>query len=170
MLAWRLSNTMIVNSDQGRQLTSFDVNQKLKVAGIRISMDGRAMAGQRLRRALKFECVYLHAWSGGREARDGIGHWMAFCNQQHPHAAHDGRTPDAVYYHQPDTMQPAEMAALYDHGEPDWQARSSSLRFQGRFPVIGGAALMSLSWLQLLKLGASGKPGAVQSARVAMVF
>ena len=33
---------------------------------------------ERLWRSLKYEEVYLHAWSGGREARDGIGKWMDF--------------------------------------------------------------------------------------------
>ena len=135
VLAWRLSNTMeaefcidaleeamdrhgkpeIFNSDQGSQFTSTAFTQALKTAGVRISMDGKGrwldnVFVERLWRSLKYECVYLHAWSGGREARDGIGHWMAFYNQRRPHAAHDGRTPDAVY-HQPVTPVPAEMAA-----------------------------------------------------------
>ncbi|MGI9510826.1 MAG: IS3 family transposase [Geminicoccaceae bacterium] len=135
VLAWRLSNTMeaafcvdtleeamdrhgkpeIFNTDQGSQFTSWDFTQKIKDAGIRISMDGKGrwldnVFVERLWRSLKYECVYLHAWTGGREARDGIGSWMAFYNQQRPHAAHDGQTPDAVY-HQPDTSPPAKMAA-----------------------------------------------------------
>jgi putative transposase len=135
VLAWRLSNTMeaafcvnaleeamdrygkpdIFNTDQGSQFTSWDFTQKLKGAGIRISMDGKGrwldnVFVERLWRSLKYECVYLHAWTGGREAKDGIGSWMIFYNQQRPHAAHDGRTPDAAYHH-PDTPQPAKMAA-----------------------------------------------------------
>jgi putative transposase len=135
VLAWRLSNTMeaefcvdaleeamarygkpeIFNSDQESQFTSIAFTQTLKTAGIRISMDGKGrwldnVFVERLWRSLKYECVYLHAWSGGREARDGISKWIDFYNRQRPHAAHDGRTPDAVY-HQPDTMPPAEMAA-----------------------------------------------------------
>ena len=135
VLAWRLSNTMeaefcvdaleealdrhgkpeIFNSDQGSQFTSTVFNQTLKTAGVRISMDGKGrwldnVFVERLWRSLKYECVYLHAWSGGREARDGIGNWMDFYNQRRPHAAHDGRTPDAVYQ-QADTMPPTEMAA-----------------------------------------------------------
>jgi putative transposase len=135
VLAWRLSNTMeaafcvdtleeamdrhgkpeIFNTDQGSQFTSWDFTQKIKDAGIRISMDGKGrwldnVFVERLWRSLKYECVYLHAWSGGREARDGIGTWMDFYNQQRPHAAHGGRTPDAAYHH-PDVQQPAKMAA-----------------------------------------------------------
>lgn len=135
VLAWRLSNTMeaafcvdtleeamerygkpdIFNADQGSQFTSFDFTQKLKRVGIRISMDGKGrwldnVFGERLWRSLKYECVYLHAWTGGREARDGIGAWIGFYNQHRPHAAHGGRTPDAAY-HQPDTPQPAKITA-----------------------------------------------------------
>ena len=106
----------IFNSDQGSQFTSFDFTQKLKDAGISIPMDGKGrwldnVFVERLWRSLKYECVYLHAWSGGREARDGIGTWMAFYNQQHPHAAHGGQTPDTVYNHQHDTMPPTKIAA-----------------------------------------------------------
>ena len=97
VLAWRLSSTMeaafcvdaleeamerhgkpdISNSDQGAPFTSFGFTQKLKAAGIRISMDGKGrwldnVFVERLWRSLKYECVYLNARSGGREARDGI--------------------------------------------------------------------------------------------------
>ena len=46
-------------------------------------MDGRGwfldnIFIERLWRSLKYECVYLHAFSGGREARQGIGHWIDF--------------------------------------------------------------------------------------------
>lgn len=135
VLAWRLSNTMeaafcvdaleeamerygkpdIFNSDQGSQFTSFDFTQKLKDAGIRISMDGKGrwldnVFVERLWRSLKYECVYLHAWTGGREAREGIGSWMTFYNQRRPHAAHEGQTPNAVYHH-PSNTTPAKIAA-----------------------------------------------------------
>ena len=135
VLAWRLSNTMeaafcvdaleeamerygkpdIFNSDQGSQFTSWDFTQQLKDAGIRISMDGKGrwldnVFVERLWRSLKYECVYLHAWTGGREARHGIGAWVDFYNQQRPHTAHGGRTPDAAYHH-PDASQPAKLAA-----------------------------------------------------------
>ena len=52
---------------------------------------------ERLWRSLKYECVYLHAFSGGREARAGIGRWIGFYNHHRPHAAHGGRTPALVY-------------------------------------------------------------------------
>ena len=41
--------------------------------------------------------IYLHAFSGGREARQRIGGWVVFYNHRRPHAAHDGETPVRVY-------------------------------------------------------------------------
>ncbi|PCI88747.1 MAG: hypothetical protein COB24_01950 [Hyphomicrobiales bacterium] len=81
VLSWRLSNTMetdfciealneaihrfgapkIFNTDQGSQFTSWQwIN------------------------TLKYEYVYLHAWSGGTEAREGIGKWNNFYNTERP--------------------------------------------------------------------------------------
>lgn len=122
VLAWRLSNTLdtgfcvealdeaiecygrpeILNTDQGSQFTSWAWTQRLKEAGVRISMDGRGrfldnIFIERLWRSLKYECIYLHAFSGGREAREGIGRWMTFYNHRRPHAAHGGATPVRVY-------------------------------------------------------------------------
>ena len=122
VLAWRLSNTMdvqfcvdaleealgrygspdIFNTDQGSQFTSWAWTNCLKNAGVRISMDGKGrfldnIFIERLWRSLKYECVYLHAFSGGCDARDGIGRWIDFYNHRRPHAAHGGRTPSLVY-------------------------------------------------------------------------
>ena len=65
-------------------------------------MDGRGrfldnIFIERLWRSLKYECIYLHAFSGGREARQGIGDWVSFYNHRRPHAAHGGETPVRVY-------------------------------------------------------------------------
>jgi putative transposase len=35
---------------------------------------------ERLWRSLKYECVYLHAWETGAQARLGIGRWITFYN------------------------------------------------------------------------------------------
>ena len=43
--------------------------------------------------ALKYECVYLHAFETGSAARAGIGKWMTFYNTERPHSALGGRTP-----------------------------------------------------------------------------
>lgn len=128
-LLWRLSNTMeadfcvealneaihrfgapeIMNTDQGSQFSSFAWTDTLRRAGSRISMDGKGRCldnvfVERLWRSLKYECVYLHAWETGSQAKAGIAHWMSFYNRQRPHTAHRGLTPAAVYWNivQPD--------------------------------------------------------------------
>ena len=122
VLSWRLSNTMeasfcvealedafahhgvpeIINTDQGSQFTAMAWIEAVKTVGARISMDskGRWMDNvfiERLWRSLKYECVYLHVFETGSEARSGIGHWMNFYNTQRPHSTLDGRTPREAY-------------------------------------------------------------------------
>ena len=118
VLAWRLSNTMeadfciealeeamarhgkpgIFNTDQGSQFTSPRFTEALTEAGVKISMDGRGrwldnVFIERLWRSLKYECVYLHAFETGTEARAGIGRWITYYNTERPHSALGGRTP-----------------------------------------------------------------------------
>ncbi len=136
VLAWRLSNTLeadfcvealnealirfgvpdIMNTDQGSQFTSWAWTDRLGKAGVKISMDGKGrfldnIFVERLWRSLKYECVYLYAWNGGREARNGIGKWIEFYNNRRPHSALGGRTPNAVYWNG------------NDQNQPDWQTR-----------------------------------------------
>ena len=105
VLAWRLSNTMdvdfciaaleeamvrhgrpeIFNTDQGSQFTSPRFTEVLTDAGVRISMDGRGrwmdnVFIERLWRSMKYECIYLHAYETGSEARAGIGRWINYYN------------------------------------------------------------------------------------------
>ncbi len=75
----------------------------MKEAGIRISMDGKGrfldnIFIERLWRSLKYECIYLHACSGGSDVRTGIGQWIDFYNHRRPHSAHGGRMPTPVYW------------------------------------------------------------------------
>jgi putative transposase len=122
VLAWRLSNTLetafciealnealrrwgppdIFNTDQGAQYTSEAWTGVLKAHGIRISMDGKGRCidnifVERLWRSLKYEEVFLKAYSGGTDARDGIGKYMRFFNAERPHQALGYRTPADVY-------------------------------------------------------------------------
>ncbi len=46
---------------------------------------------------MKCECVCLHAWETGLEARAGLRTWFDFHNRRRPHAALDGQPPDAIY-------------------------------------------------------------------------
>ena len=79
-----------------------DFTDVLKVAGVRISMDGKGrwmdnVFIERLWRSLKYECVYLSEFTTGSEARTGIGGWMDFYNRCRPHSSLNGRTPEEAY-------------------------------------------------------------------------
>ena len=99
----RFGPPSIMNTDQGSQFTSRAWTSRLPEAEVKISMDGKGRFQgnifiERLWRSLKYECVYLHAWSGGRAARAGIGQWITFYNQRRPHSALGGRTPNAAFH------------------------------------------------------------------------
>jgi putative transposase len=127
VLAWRLCNTMeadfciealeealarhgrpeIFNTDQGSQFTSPRFVEVLTAAGVRVSMDGRGrwmdnIFIERLWRSVKYECVYLHAFETGSEARAGLGRWITYYNADRPHSALGGRTPAEVHAGVPD--------------------------------------------------------------------
>ena len=131
VLAWRISNTLeadfcvealneaiaqfgppeIMNTDQGSQFTSFAWTDRQRQSGVRISMDGKGrfldnIFVERLWRSLKYECVYLHAWETGSEAKAGVGRWIEFYNRKRPHAALGGKPPAVVYWLRTDETQP----------------------------------------------------------------
>jgi putative transposase len=92
----------IFNSDQGTQFTSEDFTGILSGAGIRISMDGRGRVYdnifvERLWRSVKYEEVYLKDYEGVREARESLGRYFDFYNNERPHQALGYRTPREVY-------------------------------------------------------------------------
>ena len=45
----------------------------------------------------KYECVYLHDFEAGSEARASIGWWIDFYNAERPHSSLDDRTPDEAH-------------------------------------------------------------------------
>ena len=122
VVAWRLSNTLdadfcvealeealgketpeVFNTDQGSQFTGEAFTGLLKSHGGRISMDGKGRYAdnifiERLWRTVKYEEVYLKAYSGGREAKAGLDAYFHFYNYQRPHQALDYRTPAEVSY------------------------------------------------------------------------
>ena len=122
VLAWRLSNSMdadfciealkealakygkpeIFNTDQGSQFTSGGWSDVLIEAKVKVSMDGKGAWRdnrmiERLWRSLKYECVYLYAFEKGFEARNGIGKWLAYYNEERPHATHGILTHSEAY-------------------------------------------------------------------------
>jgi putative transposase len=130
VLAWRISNTLeadfcvealndaiqrfgppeIMNTDQGSQFTSFAWTDRLRRGGVRISMDGKGrfldnIFVERLWRSLKYECVYLHAWETGSEAKAGVRKWIEFYNRKRPHSALGGKPPAVVYWLSKDETQ-----------------------------------------------------------------
>ncbi len=132
VLSWRLSNSLdtapclealeaalaqhgspaIFNSDQGCQFTSDDFTGIPKNKGIQISMDGKGrwidnVFIERLWRSLKYEEVYLKAYDTVPQAKEGIGVWLAFYNQDRRHASLNRMTPDQVYYDLPSGLPKA---------------------------------------------------------------
>ena len=119
--AWRLYNTLdadfcvealeealskgtpeISNTGQGSQFTGDGFTGILERSGVRISMDGKGRYAEniftgRLWRTVKYEEVYLKAYSGGQEARAGLDACSHSCNNQRPHQALGYRTPAEVF-------------------------------------------------------------------------
>ena len=133
VLAWRLSNSMdaefcvealkealaahgtpeVFNTDQGSQFTSGDWIDVLSDAKIKISMDGKGRwidnrMIERLWRSLKYECVYLHAFERGSEAKAGIRKWLEYYNVERPHSNHGILTLDEAYARK---TEPVRLAA-----------------------------------------------------------
>lgn len=134
VLSWRLSNSLdvdfccealneaiqkygipeIFNTDQGSQFTSFAFTNILKAHQIKISMDGKGcwmdnVFVERLWRSLKYECVYLHNFGTGNEAKAGIYAWINHYNLTRPHSTFDGQTPHEVYINNLERHLPSEI-------------------------------------------------------------
>ena len=99
----------VFNTDQGSQFTSEGFTGLLKQRGIRISPDeygtfgmdgkGRYKANifvERLWRTVKYEEVYLKAYTDGMQANIGLKSYFHFYNNQRPHQALGYRTPAEV--------------------------------------------------------------------------
>lgn len=93
----------IMNTEQGSQFTGADFTDVLTAHRIAISMDGRGqwrdnVFVERLWKSVKYEEVYLKAYDSVSAARTGIGAYIDFYNARRPHSAHEGKTPDMVYF------------------------------------------------------------------------
>ena len=123
VLSWRISITLeaafcvealeealarhgkpdVFNTDQGSQFTSHDFTGVLLKAGIAISMDGKGswrdnVFIERLWRSIKYEEVYLKAYTPGGEARASISRYLTFNNGRRPHSSLDRNTPYQAYF------------------------------------------------------------------------
>jgi len=132
VMAWRLSNTLdaafcvealkeaiarygtpgIFNTDQGSQFTSDKFLEILESHGINISMDGKGrwmdnVFIERLWWSVKYQDVYLKAYSSIAEARKGLKDYFEFYNSKRRHQSLDRRTPDDVYWSTLPQMQVA---------------------------------------------------------------
>jgi putative transposase len=122
VLSWKLSNILdtefclealemalgggrrpeIFHSDQGCQFTSSTFVARLQAEAIKISWSGRKRCHdnilvERLWRTVKYEDVYLPAYSDGWEAEINLAHFLwRYCHVG-PHSSLGGRTPHAVY-------------------------------------------------------------------------
>jgi putative transposase len=92
----------IFHSDQGSQFTSTDFVSRLQDESVRISWSGRKrcydnILVERLWRTVKYEEVYLRAYSDGWEAETSLARFLwRYCHVR-PHSSLGGRTPHKVY-------------------------------------------------------------------------
>jgi putative transposase len=90
------------HSDQGCQFTSSDFVARLQPEAIKISWSGRKrcydnILVERLWRTVKYEEVYLRAYSDGLEAEISLARFLwRYCHIR-PHSSLRGRTPLEVY-------------------------------------------------------------------------
>lgn len=93
----------IFNSDQGVQFTCKEFIDVLVKNEVKISMDGKGRAIdnvfiERLWRSVKYENVYLHAYSDGLELYRGLSEYFDFYNNVRVHQGLEYRIPRKLYY------------------------------------------------------------------------
>jgi putative transposase len=121
VVSWRLSNTLdglfcqemldealgrgrpeIFNTDQGVQFTALAFTERLKRAGVLISMDGRGRCldnvfVERLWRTVKYENIYLQAYATVAELEQGLRSYLRFYNEERLHQSLDYQPPQVVH-------------------------------------------------------------------------
>ena len=122
VVSWWLSNTLeadfcieslqealdqgqpeVFNTDQGTQFTSGGFIHMLQEHRVKISMDGKGryrdnIFVERLWRTVKYEEVYLKAYTSASEARRELGAYFRLYYNQRPHQALGYRTPAEVFH------------------------------------------------------------------------
>ncbi len=94
----------IWNSDQGSHFTIEPYLERLKLAKVRISMDGKGRAldnifTERLWRSIKQEEVYRKDYETPRECRQQLTEYLAFYNARRPHQSLRYQSPAEWYLH-----------------------------------------------------------------------
>ena len=94
--ALKLGRPEIFNTDQGSQHTSHQFTDRLKAAGIRISMDGRGrvfdnIMNERPWRSIKHEEVYRKEYVSVWDCRAQLGDYFEFYNHERRHYGLDRR-------------------------------------------------------------------------------
>ena len=89
-------------SDQGSQFTSRSWIELLKKRGIEISMDGKGRCIdnihiERFWRSLKYEEVYLRSYRSIKEAKESLGSYIQFYNEERPHQSLGYKTPNEMH-------------------------------------------------------------------------
>lgn len=92
----------IINSDQGCQFTSQAWLKALQEHNIQISMDGKGRCLdniyiERFWRTIKYEEVYLKSYDTVQIARQEIGHYIDWYNNERPHQSLRDQTPSATF-------------------------------------------------------------------------
>ena len=123
VLSWRLSNTLdsafctdaleeaiakygcpdIFNTDQGSQFTAEEFTNTLCSKSISISMDGKGrwmdnVFIERLWKSVKYEDIYLKAYTSMAEVKNGLANYFKFYNEKRWHNNFDRKTPAMVYF------------------------------------------------------------------------
>jgi len=92
----------IFNTDQGVQFTCQEFIEVLENNEIRISMDGKGRALdnifiERLWRTVKYENVYLHAYTDGLDLYRGLKKYFEFYNYQRVHQGIEYKIPSQLF-------------------------------------------------------------------------
>jgi putative transposase len=122
VVSWQLSNSLdtsfcllalnealekgrpeVFNSDQGCHFTSREFTERLEMARIQISMDGRGRVFdnifiERLWRSVKYEEVFLKDYQVVADAESGLGNYFEYYNQERLHQSLGYQTPASIYY------------------------------------------------------------------------
>ncbi len=62
---------------------------------------------ERLRRTIKYEEVYLHAYDTVSDTRGSLGRYIDFYNEVRPHSSLDRQPPDRSYFNRPSLLAAA---------------------------------------------------------------